>query len=296
MRGHYKDNRPPYDRTALIKQSADRIIAGMRKHGADRVVFIIKGFNNSYESSDSEYEWMREGVLGERQAKGLFFVNVYWDAIYKGKGTAPMPVAYFADSMTYSNHAGDCGLRDLLRLMPNGTNVTFLTHSRGAAVALSALSDPKYDRHISQDCKSTFPGHEYPDQLGDVRLVAFAPAIGDGHVRESKNTPVTETFNRLDRFYVGYNPNDPAVTKKYFGINLADNFAGDTRLGGNEGYVANLDKILASQGLVDEFQFERFERRSHDWPQYIVQWSQARCLLWAGKLIEGPAAGCQVYR
>ena len=264
--------------------------------GANRVVFVIKGFNNSYESSDSEYEWMREGVLGARRLQGLYFVNVYWDAIYKGKGTAPFPLAYFADSMTYSNHAGDCGLRDLLRLLPQGTDVTFLTHSRGAAVALSSLSDPDYDSKITQNCKSNSLGHEYPSQLGDVRLVAFAPAIGDGHVREIRDIPTTNFFERLDRFYVGYNPNDPAVTKKYFGIDVPDRVAGDTRLGGDESYIKHLDEILTKRGLSEVFQYERFERHSHDWPQYVVQWKQAECLLWAGKLIEAPAAGCMVHR
>lgn len=129
-----------------------------------------------------------------------------------------------------------------------------------------------------------------------MRLVAFAPAIGDGHVRESKYVPTTNIFDRLDRLYVGYNPNDPAVTKKYFGIDVPDHVAGDTRLGGDETYIKHLDQILTKSGFRERFQYERFERHSHDWPQYIVQWKQAECLLWAGKLIEASDVGCKVQR
>ena len=164
----------------------------------------------------------------------------------------------------------------------------------GFNVALSALADPKYDKGISNNCKSTKPGNELPDQLGDVRLVAFAPAIGDGHIRESRDVPRKDIFDRLDRFYVGYNPNDPAVTKKYFGINLSDRYGGDTRLGGNESYIAHLDKLFLEANLGEQFQTERFDRHSHDWREYIALKDQAHCLLWAGKLVSEKPQVCDV--
>lgn len=295
LRAYYQGLGVSYDRESLLGDAAGRIITGMRAVEANRVAFLIKGFNNSYDDFETEYAWMRQ-VISARDPERVYFVQVYWDAIYKGPRTLPAPLAYFADSLTYSNHAGDCGLRDILRRLPVGTDVTFLTHSRGAAVALSSISDPKYDKGISSDCKSTMAGHALPDQLGDVRVVAFAPAIGDGHVREGKDAARTDIFRRVDRFYVGYNPNDPAVTKKYFGISIPDRFGGDTRLGGNAAYVLHIDKLFSDAGLTDAFQYELFERKSHDWEEYIATAKPADCLLWAGKLIKKAPDGCRVVR
>jgi hypothetical protein len=105
-----------------------------------------------------------------------------------------------------------------------------------------------------------------------------------------------DIFAQLDRFYVGYNPNDPAVTKKYFGINIPDRFGGDTRLGGNEGYVRHVDELFEKEKLGDSFQVVRFDRRSHDWRDYIALQDSANCLLWAGKLVTGPSPGCTLSR
>jgi len=296
LRTFYATSQPPYDREALLDKAADRIVTNMRASKARRVVFLIKGFNNSYAEFENEYAWIRDEVILANQPEPLYFVQVYWDAIHRGRRTFPAPLAYFADSLTYSNHAGDCGLRDVLRRLPPGTDVTFLTHSRGAAVALAAISDPKYDEGITNACQSSMPGHSLPKQLGDVRLVAFAPAIGDGHVRAGVDEARADIFAQLDRFYVGYNPNDPAVTKKYFGINIPDRFGGDTRLGGNEGYVRHVDELFEKEKLRDSFQVVRFDRRSHDWRDYIALQDSANCLLWAGKLVAGPSPGCTLSR
>jgi hypothetical protein len=292
LRTFYATSQPSYDREALLDRAAGRIVDGMRASKARRVVFLIKGFNNSYAEFEKEYAWIRDEVISLNQPEPLYFVQVYWDAIHRGRRTFPIPLAYFADSLTYSNHAGDCGLRDILRRLPSGTDVTFLTHSRGAAVALAAISDAKYDEGITNVCRSSMPGHSLPAQLGDVRLVAFAPAVGDGHVRAGVDIARADIFARLDRFYVGYNPNDPAVTKKYFGIDIPDRFGGDTRLGGNEGYVRHIDELFAKEKLEASFQVVRFDRKSHDWRDYVALSDRANCLLWAGKLVTGPSPGC----
>lgn len=291
LRTRFKGHRPPYDRERLLDAAASALISGMEAAGAKRVVFLIKGFNNDYQSFDDEYAWLRNRVIAGHEAPGLYFVQVYWDAIHKGKGTFPVPLAYFADSLTYSNRAGDCGLRGILRRLPAATDVTFVTHSRGAAVAVAAVSDPHDGKKIVGACRLSIPGNELASQLGDVRLVAFAPAIGDGHMRDGSQVR-TAVFSQLDRFYVGYNPNDPAVTKRYFGINLPDRYGGDTRLGGDAGYVAHIDELYEHAGLSDEFQYERFSRKSHAWEDYVAQDYQARCLLWAGKLLASSPKGC----
>ena len=286
----------PYDREKILDASAQRIVQGMQAAEADRVVFLIKGFNNSYERSDKEYEWLRQSVIGNRKTNGVYFVQVYWDALYRAKGTAPAPLAYFADSMTYSNHAGDCGLRSLLRRMPAGTNVTFLTHSRGAAVALAALSDADYDAGISNRCRSSTSAHAIPRQLGDVRLVAFAPAVGDGHLRDKAELKAS-LFSHLDRIYAGFNPNDPAVTKSVgLGLKIPARFGGDTRLGGSPSYVQHIADLTVKAGLAQAFQSVRFSRKSHAWPDYMALTNEADCMIWAGYIVKTAPPQCNLQR
>lgn len=294
LKTHYAQLGRPYDRRQILDDMARRITDGMHAAGADRVVFLIKGFNNSFQRSDAEYRWIRNDIIGPRQAKGLYFVQVYWDSLYRGKGTAPAPLAYFADSMTYSNHAGDCGLRAVLRRLPAGTDVTFLTHSRGAAVALAAVSDAKYDPGITNDCQSSEPGHALPTQLGDVRLVAYAPAIGDGHLRDGAALKPS-LFTVLDRFYPGFNPNDPAVTKAIaLGIKIPARMAGDTRFGGSPSYVEHIRQLATSAGKGNALQPSPFSRKSHDWAEYMALTENADCMLWAGKLISAPTGACSL--
>lgn len=285
---YYAEVKKTYDREGILDAAANRIKADLSTGRFRRLVFLIKGYNNSYESSHDEYEWARDFIATDGHGRDVLFAEIYWDAIYKGKGTAPAPLAYFADSMTYSNLAGTCGLMALLHRLPAGTDVTFLTHSRGAAVALGSVSDPVFDPGIKKKCLEPGGSAPKPVQLGDVRLVAFAPAIGSGHARQP------DLFDLLDRMYVGWNPNDPAVTKKKFGIDVPDDFAGDTRLGGNEAYLKEIDALWASK--PGAFQRAEFKRRSHDWPDYFTLHRPASCLLWAGKVIEVKPDRCDITR
>lgn len=179
---------------AAAKKIADRAVSS--RNG--RIVFLIKGFNNSYEEFDNEYAFLRQRIHDYEPNEDLTFVQVYWDALWKGPGTAPAPLAYWGDSMTYSNLAGMCGLRRVLRLLPRGTKASFVTHSRGAAVALGAVTNPIYQR--VNHCNVT----GLPDgSLADSFLVAFAPAIGDGHMRNKEGAVVNDMYRNLDRIYVG---------------------------------------------------------------------------------------------
>lgn len=293
---YYRDRRLPYDRDKLLAASAKRITDSLQAAKADRVVFLIKGFNNSYQSNESEYANVRAWLAENGPLEDVVFVQVYWDAIYKGTGTAPLPIGYFAESMTYSNLAGSCGFRELLAKLPTGTNVTFLTHSRGAAVALSAAATPLFDRGISTPCVSKGGGPARPTQLGDVRLASFAPAIGDGHLRARDGTVRTDLFDIIDRVYSTVDKNDPAVTKHYGPINLSDKFAGDTRFGGTPAYVDLIDAKFAAQGHGEDFAHVTFIQPSHDWMRYLGDNSAAKCLMWAGAILKNRPESCGLER
>ena len=293
---YFRDMQLPYDRDQLLEDSANRVAKGIRTTRAERVVFLIKGFNNSYESNEREYANVRNWLAQNGPLENVVFVHVYWDAIYKGVGTAPAPVGYFAESMTYSNLAGACGFRELLGKLPAGTNVTFLTHSRGAAVGLSAAGTPLFDRDISTPCLKDGRGPERPNQLGDVRLTAFAPALGDGHLRARDGTVRGDLFDIIDRVYSTVNKEDPAVTKSLGPISLPDKFAGDTRFGGTPAYVEMIDSKFAARGHDADFAHLTFDQPSHDWMRYLGNDTEAKCLLWAGKILRDRPETCGLTR
>ena len=286
---HYSANGVAYDHHATLRAAAADIQKALAAAPGARLVFIIKGFNNSYQENDDEYAWVRQRIFDYNPSGNFVFVQVYWDALFKGKRSAPAPLAYFGESMTYSNMAGMCGLRPLLELLPDGTRTTFLTHSRGAAVALSAISDPLFDRErVKVAC--TLPPLR-SGKLGDAALVAFAPAIGDGHMREEDGSIDLDMYSNLVGFYVGFARNDYATSKTQLGIRLGGYRAGDTRLGSEPAYF---DLIAAGAG--GRLQREIFTQTEHDWEAYVAQDRQTRCLFWAGRLIDREPEGCSVRR
>lgn len=285
---HYSAKGIAYDGGALLRAAAADIREALSRAPNARLVFLIKGFNNSYRENDDEYAWVRQRIFDYNPSGNFIFVQVYWDALYKGKRTAPAPLAYFGEAMSYSNMAGMCGLRPLLELLPDGTRTTFLTHSRGAAVALAAISDPLFDPKIRLACE--LPPLR-PGKLADAALVAFAPAIGDGHMRETDGRTDLDMYSNLAGFYVGFAENDFATSKTHFGIRLGGYRAGDTRLGSEPAYF---DLIAGGSG--GRLQREVFTQTEHDWEAYVAQDQQTRCLFWAGRLIDTRPEGCSVRR
>lgn len=296
VRQYYHDRQMPFNGDGLIQASAKRIEASIRNRNAGRVVFLIKGFNNSFQANETEYANVRHWLEANGRLENVVFVQVYWDAINRGPGTAPVPLAYFGESMTYSNLAGACGLRALLGHLPAATNVTFLTHSRGAAAALSAIANPLFDKKIDTGCLRQTDSPKRPLQLSDVRVIAYAPAIGDGHLRARDGSARVDYYDVIDRIYSSLDPNDPAVTKSGLGVSLPDKLGGDTRFGGTESYVGLIDKLFAEQSHSDDFAQVAFTQPTQDWMRHLDETNNARCLMWAGGIFRDRPETCTLVR
>lgn len=275
----------PYPQDRIYQEFANAIAAEIAAVKADRVVFLIKGFNNSFKSSLNDFANTRAHIRERHPRHDLVYVEVYWDALFQKLDTSPLPLFWFK-SLTYSNVAGEVGLRRILNRLPQGTDITFLTHSRGAAVALSALFRPFYDTMIEVPPPDPLEG----GRLGDIVLVAFAPAIGNGHMEQP------DLWTHLDAMYVGFNANDPATSKKpLLGAGPSRRKFGDTGLGSSEAYFLDLQRQFGGGGRMP-LQREVFRHGSHDWARYLKDARQADCLLWAGKvLVDKPAEGCAVF-
>lgn len=279
----------PYDRTAIIEAAARRIAPG------GRVVVLIKGFNNSYGTFAREYAATREWLAAEGAPADLRFVEIYWDALHRAGGKVPYPLGLFGRSRGNAERMAQCGLRDLLSRLPAGTDVTFVAHSLGAAAAIDAVvpPPPSWKAVKCTEGKNVMP---VPAALGDVRIVAFAPAIGAGQLLDGANRIESARFAGLARLYSAWNPNDPAVTKRQLGLNLPDTIGGDTRLGGNTGFVEKVRRLFAGADMKTRFQPLRFEQKSHALPAYLADRERARCVLWAAMLLPEQPDGCTLSR
>lgn len=284
----YKEAGLIYDQSQIFLATSKYIQDAMKLSPESRLVVLIHGFNNDYADANSQYMAFREAVKMADPSAHHIYLEIYWDGLFKGRGTAPAPLSYFAKALTYSNLAGMCGLRRIATALPEGTKVTFVTHSRGAAVALSTATDPLFDDGIV-----TCPLSDRPTiaKLGDVALVAYAPAVGDGHMRDRKAKPASSYYGYFDGIYVGFNKRDPATSKTYAGIKLGGRRGGDTRLGSEPDYI---DSIAQASG--GRLQYVNFNQRFHGWGTYLADKTNSDCLLWAGRLISAKPPKCELSR
>ena len=278
----YERRNQSYDAAAITRWHAAAISRQLEAAGTNRIVFLIKGFNNSYRGSRTEFEFVRATIRRLGRDGPYLYVEVYWDSLYAGARSFPFPGSFWFESLTYSNLAGQVGLRRLIDALPDGLDLTFLTHSRGAAVAISALVDPVYDPGIRVPPTQPLPS----GSVARSTLIAFAPAIGNGHVEQP------DLARRLHRFYVGFNPRDYA-TRKLVGI---PGRLGDTRLNADDAYYRRIESEL-NRGGANVMQREILSQSFvHDWEAYFANDRGARCLLWAGRLIASRPDSCAVTR
>jgi hypothetical protein len=158
------------------------------------------------------------------------YLEVFWDGMHRGPLTLCVPFLYWFKALTYSNLAGQIGLRALLNKRPPDLPVLFITHSRGAGVALSCVSDPIWDDDIE------VPEHEAPtlESAPAVALICLAPAVGNGHPLPG----VRSALPSNSALGIGFNAHDPALKKSHIKAlrkSIIDerNF-GDTSFGTNE--------------------------------------------------------------
>lgn len=204
----------------------------------DTLVVLIHGFNNTYEEAGEAYDLIHQRVTVD--TNDIVFLEVFWDGLRLRSDKALDKAGYasfWPDALTYSNFAGHYGLRGLLNAVEREVDLRFVTHSRGIAVALSALADPTYDSDIvcpdERPCHGRTEGKQPPlanPRFRSVKIAAFAPAIGNGHLNaELDNALASHPVMLL----AGLNTRDFATSKSV----VSSRFWGDTSLGSDPGYV-----------------------------------------------------------
>lgn len=164
--------------------------------GRSRVFILIHGFNDAAPSARESYALIRDN-LDVRPDDAV--IEFYWDGLTTWGGPLRRMVGsgriwFWATG--YSQVAGSRGLRRILSTIENA-DVYIISHSRGASVSLSALSNPSYDPDFAGPTERGLcpdgdarprgvvcpPGFLQPAELGDkgnrYHLLMLAPAIGN---------------------------------------------------------------------------------------------------------------------
>lgn len=283
-----------YNREVVLDEAAARL-TGPGDRSARRVVVLINGFNNSYGSFHKKYAATRQWLAEQGVPADIRYVEVYWDALHRAGGKVAYPALLFPRSRGNAARAGACGLRDLLRRLPAGTEVSLVAHSLGSQVALSAATQPPPGRK-GVDCDGREESLPLPAKLGDLRLALFAPALGAQQLQDSTGRVPPTLLAGLSRLVIAWDPNDKVITKRSFGINLPDTWGGDTRLGGNARFVAAIMQKLAAGAQSDRVSTVQFAQPSHELSAYLADRDRAVCILWAAKVLTARPDGCALIQ
>jgi hypothetical protein len=157
-----------------------------------RLFILIHGFNADEADARESYNRIRDR-MGREPGDGI--IEFYWDGLVKlpsKKAFSLAPLAFWKAATGNSQTAGSRGLRRILAIAKD-RDIFLISHSRGASVALSALSNPPYsDRFLTKAERLDFdltdgvdgsPNFLRPPPLpGDtgnrIHLLMLAPAIG----------------------------------------------------------------------------------------------------------------------
>ena len=195
--------------------------------GKSRVFILIHGFNVNSASAEAGYGVLERTILFE-PTDALIEFN--WDGLVD-RGQDLNGARIWFPATASSQIAGSRALRSVLASL-HDQQVIFITHSRGASVVLSAVSDPSYDPDFKSDLLGLgfAPDFLAPPALDVERLhlrmdaVFLAPAIGNPDFWRpdcsgEKGCRRFRDFPGLDSVRHTRNPGDPVLSKRIYSWN-----------------------------------------------------------------------------
>lgn len=195
--------------------------------GKSRVFILIHGFNANAASAEAGYAILERSILF-KPTDALIEFN--WDGLID-RGEDLNGARIWFPAVATSQIAGSRGLRSILGVLQN-SQVIFVTHSRGASVVLSAISNPSYTPGFIADVERLGFSADFltPAELdfdaANLRMdaVFLAPAIGnpDFWHRDcagQNGCRNFRAFNGLDSVRHSRNPADRVLTKRFFSWN-----------------------------------------------------------------------------
>lgn len=192
----------------------------------EKIYIIIHGFNNDESTAKSAYSAIQNRIEFDLKRDGL--IEFYWDGL-----VAEGPIESFDiwfNATGYSQLAGERALRSILNILEN-KEIIIISHSRGASVVLSSLSDPPYNQKFA---KQTFEFHkikiqnqpELAENNNNIKVIMLAPAIGEIDFKKPEYYTSDKKFRsfsgQVKSIQVTVNKDDK-ILKKYVDA-LSDKF------------------------------------------------------------------------
>lgn len=242
--------------TSQLKAFEDRV------KNKKRIVIMVHGINNNYMSSLTNYNKARTYMDLNNQKDEI--VNFYWDGLISNNlfGTAKVWVSATSNSQL----AGEFGLRRILNSIKN-KEVYIISHSRGAAVVMSALKNPvlkpveKYyaEKHHHIDVQEAIPLLENNNRIYSIML---APAIGVKDFKEDDGS--FKVFSdQLKMIHSTINETDYVLGKGKTGF-LSSSFT-STDFGYNP---KTYDEVAKQYKILQNTVFTG--QKSHDFREYVT--------------------------
>jgi hypothetical protein len=181
-----------------------------------RIFIFVHGYNNDASLSKINYDNIRKKIRIDPVNDEV--IEFYWDGLVAHNPGSSAKIWFNAAG--YSQMAGEFGLRSILNQI-YGKDIILISHSRGASVVLSALSNPPYNPKFYATTNNLgIPiGNKTPLAENNNRIISImlAPAIGEiDFTREDNNTyrPFSE---QLKKIHITINETDP-VLNKFIGL------------------------------------------------------------------------------
>lgn len=182
-----------------------------------RVFIFVHGYNNDAAKAKRNYNLLRTKIKIDAIEDGV--IEFYWDGLVSKDPIGSGKIWFNATG--YSQMAGEFGLRKILNEIHN-SDIFIISHSRGASVVLSALSNPPYDpnfRTSTQNLGIVVDNNTPLAENGNsIVAVMLAPAVGDIDFKMADDTNSYRSFSsQLKKVHITVNRNDPAL-KKFIGL------------------------------------------------------------------------------
>lgn len=162
-----------------LSASQDKILQNLEDYVRDksRVFILVHGYNNGDALSRNNYGTIEQKIQAKESDA---IIEFYWDGLESQKGDLGSLAVWFY-AAGYSQLAGAEGLRKILNRI-HDKDIYMISHSRGASVLLSALSNPPYGKKFALETME-YHGVDVNsarllDNQNRIKLLMLAPAIG----------------------------------------------------------------------------------------------------------------------
>ncbi|KPH13188.1 alpha/beta hydrolase [Chryseobacterium sp. ERMR1:04] len=182
-----------------------------------RIFIFVHGYNNSAAKVKLNYDLLCAKInIDPIQDEVIEF---YWDGLVSKDPIGSGRIWFYATGN--SQMAGEFGLRKILNEIYD-KDIIIISHSRGASVVLSSLSNPPYDDDFRRNTEklgitidNKIPLAENGNRIISIML---APAVGEVDFKKEKDTGSFRSFSsQLKKIHITINKNDP-VLKKFVGL------------------------------------------------------------------------------